>query len=105
MANDKQQMKPPSDVTVLPPQDTKPVPAEQRGVPVRLVRWERPLQIPGKQQDESIGTKREANGREWLVTYLPRDRHFQIDYKNPNRETENGTAFVHETRALSWEPL
>jgi hypothetical protein len=94
-----------SDVTKLQTEDKKPVPADARGVPVKFVRWERALQIPGKQQDDTVKTETLPNGRGWVVSYIPRDRHFQIDYVDPNRAPHKWTAFVHETRALSWEPL
>lgn len=71
---------------------------------VALVRWDRPIQYPGRGADTQAKTEKLANGNTWDVTYLQGMRHFRIlHYDNAKRVSIVG--YVHESRALSWEPL
>lgn len=72
-------------------------------IPVALVRFDRPIQYPGRQQDDQCKTETSSNGKSWAVEYLPAMRHFRIAYSDPARN-EKKVGYVHEIRALGWEP-
>lgn len=85
-------------------EDKKPAPQRAlESIPVFMVRWDRPLQIPGKQADDMVKTETLTNGRGWVVDYIPGMRHFRIKFFDRDRKTEE-TGYVHESRALSWKP-
>jgi hypothetical protein len=75
-------------------------------IPVKLVRFVAPTDVPGQDVANSLKTHGEANRRSWTIHYLPSQRHFRIVYCDPNTRGGEGvelTAFVHETRVSIWE--
>ncbi len=74
-------------------------------VPVAVVHWSRPLQVPGVQSDTVIKTQTLPNGKSWTVDYIQHMRHFKITCVDPARSSVVKVGYVHESNALSWEPL
>jgi hypothetical protein len=76
-------------------------------IPVRLVYFSRPVQYPGKGQgsEQSARTLKESGGRSWAVFFIPSLRHFRIEFNDPSRGIAGQVGYVHESVALSWEPV
>lgn len=89
----KQQQTAPSALSDLP-----------RGIPVAVLRFTRPMQVPGRQSDETLKADKQPNGREWIVEYIPQIRHHKITFLDNDRQKEPRIGFVHESHVLSWEP-
>jgi len=76
-----------------------------RGIPVAVLRFSRPLQVPGRQSDDTLKSEKVANGRTWEIEYIPQIRHHKITYSDPDRQKDGPKiGFVHESVVLSWEP-
>lgn len=75
-----------------------------RGVPVKLVRFTRSMQVPGKQADDTAKSETLPNGRSWTIEYIPQIRHHKITYTDPGRQKEPEVGFVHECHVLAWWP-
>ncbi len=97
--NEDRKPVPPRPATEAAP----PAPARD-SIPVALVRFDRALQIPGRQSETAIESKEHNNGQSWVVDYLPALRHFRIAYTDRDRKIAR-VGYVHEIRALSWEPV
>ena len=74
------------------------------GIPVKLARFLRPLQIPGSSSSESASTNKQPNGCAAQVEFIPQMRHHMIAYLNPNERVVK-IGFVPEGQVLTWEPL
>lgn len=75
-----------------------------RPVPVALVRFDRAIQYPGRQSDTHCKTERLSNGQTWSVEFISAHRLFKITWCDPARKVVK-IGFVHESRAMSWEPV
>src|SRR5205085_10383033 len=75
-----------------------------RGIPVALLRLGRPIQVPGRQSDDTLKSEKQPSGRTWEIEYIPQIRHFKVTYSDPERQKEPKVGFVHESVVLSWEP-
>lgn len=72
-------------------------------VPVRVLRFLRSIDVPGKDGAMALAARTEMNRPSWALHYLPAQRHFRIVYSAPQRPTIK--AYVHETVVGCWEPL
>lgn len=86
------------------PAPTPPVIDMTKPVPVALVRFDRPIQYPGRGSDAQAKTERHTNGQTWTVEFISAHRVFKIVHTDPAKKTVK-VGFVPEARALSWEPL
>jgi hypothetical protein len=93
-------------VTAKPQKPPTPEKPASDAIPVKLVRFVAPTDVPGQDVATNLKTHGEANRRSWTIHYLPSQRHFRIVYCDPNTRDGKGvelTAFVHETRVSIWE--
>ena len=59
-----------------------------RGIPVALLRLGRPIQVPGRQSDDTLKSEKQPSGRTWEIEYIPQIRHFKVTYSDPERQKE-----------------
>jgi hypothetical protein len=76
-----------------------------RGVPVKLIRFVRSIQVPGYPQTDVVQTQKRPDGAYWELEYIAAMRHHRISFTNKNDQRQTRTVFVHETHVQSWEPL
>ena len=73
------------------------------GIPVARLRLHRPMQVPGKQADDSIKAETLPNGRRWTIEFVPQIRHHRITYYD-DRRGEPEVGYVHESHVLTFWP-
>ena len=78
---------------------------KEHTIPVKLVDWDRTIQLPGKQSEQTAKTERKPNGESWAIEYLPALRAFRVTFVDPNRANRSGVRYVPVERAVSWEPM
>jgi hypothetical protein len=97
----------PPRAPVAPPPAEKPLatgaPVLSESIPVALVRFDRFVQYPGKQQDEMAKTERASTGHSWKVDYLPAMEMFRIDYFDAVKKTTT-VGYIPVCRATCWWP-
>jgi len=75
-----------------------------RGIPVKVLRLVKTMQLPGHGSTDSVQAQVLANKTSWTIEYIAQIRHHKITFTDPGREDRCKTAFVHESRVDSWEP-
>lgn len=76
-----------------------------RGIPVKLLRLHRAMQVPGKQADDVVAAGVMPNGRSWEIEFIPQMRHHKITFTDPGRQKDGPeVGYVHETNVLTWWP-
>lgn len=102
MSNPEKNQKPATPDTQSNPASRTELP---RGIPVALLRFVRPLQVPGQQSGDSVKAETLANGRRWEIEFIPQMRHHKITFFDAERQKDGpDVGFVHEVHVLSWKP-
>lgn len=76
------------------------------GIPVRVLRLDRNVQLPGIPVTDVItATAKPGPGRrEWRIEYIPQIRHHRITYFPHDARNEPEVVFVPESHVTSWTP-
>lgn len=72
-------------------------------VPVALIRFVKPMQVPGMAVTPQLATHTAKNRRRWDIELVPQLRSFRITYTPPDNG-EVRVLMVHETRIDNWDP-
>ncbi len=72
-----------------------------KSIPVRVLRFREPMDIPGKNVATSVTTSTQANVSRWDIEYLPHLRHHRVTYQPLDGAPQ--VLMLHET-TCSWEP-
>ncbi len=72
-------------------------------VPVKVLRFTGPTDIPGSDVSMSLKSGGQVNQKRWDISYLPFMRHHRIVYFVAGSTTPAQVAYVHESRVSMWE--
>ncbi len=89
------------------PEPAKPpkTPSRAEAIAVRVLKFDRPTDVPGKNVADSVTCKPVAEGgRRWEVEFQPWIRHHRITYFEPDKNATPDVMFIHESRC-TWKPL
>lgn len=74
------------------------------GIPVRVLRFRQPIDIPGADVVTSCNSNGKSNQRRWEIEYQPWMRHHKVTYRDPARESAE-VGYVHESAVSCWIPV
>jgi len=85
-------------------QSAKPA-AQREAIAVKLIKFVRAIDVPGRNATEGIVVKNPTNQDRWEVSFLPWLRSFEVRFFPANKESAPRAAFVPESQVAIWEPL
>ncbi len=71
-------------------------------MPVSVVRFVAPTDVPGNDSTSSSRSGGKVSEKRWEWHYIPQIRHFRCAYFLPNAKEPHTIAHVHESRVSVW---
>lgn len=85
--------------------DKKPRTDGPNAIPVLLLKFSEPIDLPRKPGASGLKTEVAVNKPSYDISYLPWMRHFQINYREVDGRDGSTEVFVHESKVKCWEPM
>lgn len=83
--------------------DAMPAGLRREPIPVAILYFEKPTDIPGKHGASSVTSGRSPNGSGWDVEFLPWLRHHRVTF-HPHGKEPAVVRMVSTERAPYWDP-
>lgn len=75
-----------------------------RGIPVAVLRFAKPTQVPGHAVAPVIKTETSKSGKRWEIEFIPQLRHHRVTFYGVRDEPPQ-VLMIHETRIDNWDPV